>query len=164
MPKYELKRLPLVPVSKLVNENMDSIALSREILDILNIFAKFEVMEDELKLFIYNACRETQDVGIKKILNYILSKILDIDEKQDKLIEKIVQIAKIIMNENRISNGILKSYEIYKDYVVKKRLKTDPLWGWKDENVVRTSERVRTEALSSNQSSEKKEKLAATAR
>ena len=164
MPRFILRRLPPLPVSKLINENTDSIALSKEILEIIDIFEKFEKSEDQLKLFIYNEFQKAQDPEVKSILNVILSKILSIDEQQDKLIDKITQIAKIILNENRISNGILKPYEIYKDYVVRKRLKTDPLWRWKDENVDGNEKGIRGDVVQSDSSSSKEKSLASIAR
>jgi len=132
-------------VSKLINENTDSIALSKEILEIIDIFEKFEKS-------IYNEFQKAQDPEVKSILNVILSKILSIDKQQDKLIDKITQIAKIIMNENRMSNVILKPYDVYQDYVRRKKLKTHPLWRWKDENVAGNEKGIRGEALQSDSS------------
>ena len=150
MPRLSLKRIPPVPISKLINENMDSITLSGDIIRLIREFDRYEVEEDKLKDFIRNSLYAVKDPEMKWILGYIYDTIQKIDRIQDRIIETILSISKRIKAENRRSNGILKEYDIYIDSMREKILRQLDLWRWeKNDKVNEVKKEIRFESFKS---------------
>ncbi|MDK2952004.1 MAG: hypothetical protein PWQ77_1669 [Kosmotogales bacterium] len=99
---------------KLIAENANSIALAYEIELALAGFDSYEVKEDqlleEMKTDIQAAIFRG-DLEIARTLEYYYQKLKALDRKQDFIQERITKKSKYIGLINRVSNGILKSFD-----------------------------------------------------
>jgi len=108
MPRILTKRIPIV---RLIQENMDSIALSWQQRRILNDYNKWEEVEDRLKEYIQMELKDAKG-KTRIVLEKILNLILEIDKEQDRQIESILRAALVIGHINRLSNQILMPYDV----------------------------------------------------
>jgi hypothetical protein len=123
MPEYILVNLEPIPRAKILNRSLDITADTFEIENVLAIWPETEVYEDKhikdyLRQIIIRFTAEGAGTWLLKCLVELERRLLELDEIQDRLIEKDAPISKFNLRIRTNSNGI--TGEICKARPIKK--------------------------------------------
>ncbi len=127
MPRYRQIQIKSIPLTKLIEENVDSMASARIQADLLTEFNRLEAREDELKEFIKRWALSSPS-PYREAFQHILSEIEEIDKAQDEQIYDIYYKAQHIYEINWLSNKLLKPFDAKGRYIIKQKF-IYPLFG-----------------------------------
>jgi len=128
MGKARLIHIARIPVYKLIEENMESQANSRNQADLIDRFNRWEMIEDELKEKLKYWMVHSPS-PYREIFKNIYETIQKIDEAQDEIISDIYFFAQRTYYINFLSNGLLKRFDVTGPYKRRERHVAEPLFG-----------------------------------